>query len=180
MAARRERIEPSFDRGEGTSGDGLSISADDRAVPTAANDHKRKRKPVAKSAKGKVAATSGGGKGRGGSRRGGGSGDGGGGNGRRRRRSFAGHVVRLGIAGTLWGGLAVAAVVGYFAVKLPQEAWEIPARPPNVKIVSVGGEAPRQSRSHRRQGSLARRDEPVYPRSGRRHRGSAVLRPFRR
>ncbi|NDW05211.1 transglycosylase domain-containing protein [Jiella pacifica] len=138
MAARRERIEPSFERDEGVSEAGLSISPDDRAVPTAANDRK-KRKPAAKSTSGKATAKSGGGSGRGGARRGGGSGDGGG-NGRRRRRSFLGHVVRLGIAGTLWGGLAVAAVVGYFAVKLPQEAWEIPARPPNVKIVSVNGE----------------------------------------
>ncbi|MCE7028199.1 transglycosylase domain-containing protein [Jiella avicenniae] len=137
MAARRERIEPSFEREEGVSEAGLSISSDDRAVPTAAND--RKRKPAAKTGKGKTAAARSGnsGGGRGSGR--GGSGNGGGGGGRR-RRSFLGHVVRLGIAGTLWGGLAAAAVIGYFAVKLPQEAWEIPARPPNVKIVSVNGE----------------------------------------
>ncbi|ORE98197.1 penicillin-binding protein 1A [Aurantimonas sp. 22II-16-19i] len=142
MAARRERIEPSFDHQERVSEDELSISPEDRAVPSAAND--RKRKAAARlskgTAKGKPAAAraaSGRGSGGGGSRRGG-SGEGGGG-GRRRRRSFFGHVVRLGLAGALWGTLAVAAVVGYFAVKLPQEAWEIPARPPNVKIVSVEG-----------------------------------------
>ncbi|MAU96634.1 MAG: penicillin-binding protein 1A [Fulvimarina sp.] len=137
MAARRERIEPSFDHQERVSEDELSISPDDRAVPSAAND--RKRTSAARPAKGTAKArpaTARGASG-GGSRRGG-SGDGGGG-GRRRRRSFFGHVVRLGLAGALWGTLAVAAVVGYFAVKLPQEAWEIPARPPNVKIVSVEG-----------------------------------------
>ncbi|MBP0617530.1 transglycosylase domain-containing protein [Jiella mangrovi] len=143
MAARRERIEPSFDRSESKSEEGLSISADDRAVPMAANDKKRKpaAKPAAKSsksanAKSNQARAAGGG--RGGGRRGG-SGDGGGG-GRRRRRSLIGHLFRLCLACILWGSLAVAATVGYFAVKLPQEAWEIPARPPNVKIVSVGGE----------------------------------------
>lgn len=138
MAARRERIEPSFDHQERVSEDELSISPDDRAVPSAAND--RKRTSAARPAKGTAKArpaTARGASG-GGSRRGG-SGDGGGGGGRRRRRSFFGHVVRLGLAGALWGTLAVAAVVGYFAVKLPQEAWEIPARPPNVKIVSVEG-----------------------------------------
>lgn len=142
MAARRERIEPSFDHQERVSEDELSISPEDRAVPSAANDRKRKAaaRPSKGAAKGKPAAAraaSGRGGGGGGSRRGG-SGEGGGG-GRRRRRSFFGHVVRLGLAGALWGTLAVAAVVGYFAVKLPQEAWEIPARPPNVKIVSVEG-----------------------------------------
>ncbi|MBO0902509.1 transglycosylase domain-containing protein [Jiella sonneratiae] len=137
MAARRERIEPSFDRDEGTGEDGLTISPDDRAVPTAAND--RKRKPAAKSAPARTKAGGGGSGGRAGSRRGGSGGDGGGPR-KRRRRSFFGHLFRLGLAGALWGGLAVAAVIGYFAVKLPQEAWEIPARPPNVKIVSVDGD----------------------------------------
>lgn len=135
MAARRERIEPSFDRHEQESEDELSISSDDRAVPTAANDRQRKSaaRPAKGAAKAKGTRSAGGGRGS----RGGGSG--GGGDGRRRRRSFFGHVVRLGLACVLWGTLAVAAVVGYFAVKLPQEAWEIPARPPNVKIVSVDG-----------------------------------------
>ena len=41
MAARRERIEPSFDHQERVSEDELSISPDDRAVPSAANDRKR-------------------------------------------------------------------------------------------------------------------------------------------
>ncbi|TFF20413.1 penicillin-binding protein [Jiella endophytica] len=135
MAARRERIEPSFDRHEQESEDELSISSDDRAVPTAANDRQRKSsaRPAKGAAKAKGTRSAGGGRGS----RGGGSGSGG--DGRRRRRSFFGHVVRLGLACVLWGTLAVAAVVGYFAVKLPQEAWEIPARPPNVKIVSVDG-----------------------------------------
>ena len=144
MAARRERIEPSFDDQQQRTEDELSISADDRAVPTAANDRKRKlaEKPAKSSkpgspnsARGGSSRTSNGGGG--GSRRGG-SGSGGD-NGRRRRRGFLGHLVRLSLACVLWGTLAVAAAVGYFAVKLPQEAWEIPGRPPNVKIVSVDG-----------------------------------------
>jgi len=142
MAARRqERIEPSFERPEEVRADEFSISPDDRAVPSAANDARRtskKSKPAAKptraSSKSSASRRSGRGSGASGGGNGGGSGR------RRRRRSFLGHIFRLGFAGALWGGLAVAAVIGYFAIKLPQEAWAIPDRPPNVKIVSVSGE----------------------------------------
>lgn len=41
----------------------------------------------------------------------------------------------------IWGGIAVATLVGYYAVKLPSASdWSIPQRPPNAKIVSVDGE----------------------------------------
>ncbi|RFC62153.1 penicillin-binding protein [Fulvimarina endophytica] len=140
MAARRqERIEPSFegafeDRGE----DEIRVTADDRAIPTAANSRGRKAKPE----KAERRSFFGGRKtnsGRG--RPGGGSGGGSGGSGgKRRRRGFVGHVFRTCLTLLVWGGLGVAMVVGYFAVKLPSEAWAIPERPPNVKIVAVGGE----------------------------------------
>lgn len=40
----------------------------------------------------------------------------------------------------IWGGIALAGTVIYFAAKMPQTTtWSIPDRPPNVKIVSVEG-----------------------------------------
>ncbi len=40
----------------------------------------------------------------------------------------------------IWGGIGTAVLVGYYAAKLPQASdWAIPDRPPNAKIVSVGG-----------------------------------------
>ncbi|MBB4005232.1 MAG: transglycosylase domain-containing protein [Aurantimonas endophytica] len=130
MAAKRhERIEPTF---SGPADDEFRISADDRAVPPAANDIRRKASR--KSAKAGSASGS-----RDRSRRGRSSGSGGSGGGRR-RRSFIGHMFRLFVLLGMVGGLAVAGLVGYVAFKLPQEAWAIPDRPPNVKIVSVTGD----------------------------------------
>src|ERR1044072_4873090 len=41
----------------------------------------------------------------------------------------------------IWGGVALAGTVIYFAAKMPQTTtWAIPDRPPNVKIVSVEGD----------------------------------------
>ena len=40
----------------------------------------------------------------------------------------------------LWGGIATVAIVGFYAVQLPQSSsWAVPERPPNVKILSVNG-----------------------------------------
>ncbi|MEE2953438.1 MAG: transglycosylase domain-containing protein [Pseudomonadota bacterium] len=137
MAARRqERIEPTFGAETGGDRGDFHVSADDRAVPLAANDRKTRRAPKqAKKRQGGGFSLFGGSK-----SRSGGSGSGGsGGQPPRRRRSFFGHLVRTCFALGIWGALAVAAIVGYFAIKLPQEAWAIPDRPPNVKIVSVDG-----------------------------------------
>lgn len=41
----------------------------------------------------------------------------------------------------LWGGIGLAAVLGYFAATLPQSStWSIPQRPPNARIVSADGQ----------------------------------------
>lgn len=41
----------------------------------------------------------------------------------------------------IWGGLGLGVVVAYYAAQMPNAAtWSIPDRPPNVRIVSVGGE----------------------------------------
>ncbi|WP_027486617.1 transglycosylase domain-containing protein [Allorhizobium undicola] len=40
----------------------------------------------------------------------------------------------------IWGGIAVAGVIAYFAAQMPSaSSWTIPDRPPNIKIVSVDG-----------------------------------------
>ena len=139
MAARRrqERIEPRFD-GEGGSDDEVRISADDRAVPSAANDPRRKFSKSPKAA-GKVKRAAPASSRRSG-RRGGSGSNGSGRGGGRRKRSFVGHLLRLGITTAFLGVIAVVCLVGYVAATLPQEAWAIPDRPPNVKIVSVDGE----------------------------------------
>ncbi len=139
MAIRRrqERIEPRFDDQGGSDGE-VRISADDRAVPTAANDPRRKSSKNAKAAARSKAAASGSSRRSGGR---GGSGSGGSGRGdARRRRGFIGHIFRLGITAAVLGAIAVVCIVGYVAATLPQESWAIPARPPNVRIVSVDGE----------------------------------------
>ncbi|RIY02539.1 penicillin-binding protein [Aureimonas flava] len=147
MAARRkgERIEPSFG-GSGDKDDEIRISPDDRAVTAASRSARGRQIEGEATRRSKDLGSGGGG---GGGRRGGrGSGgeDGGDGGGRgffgrpRRRRSFLGHVIRLCFLVLFWGGVAGLGVIGYFAIKLPQEAWAIPARPPNVKIVSVSGD----------------------------------------
>ncbi|MEO1065933.1 MAG: transglycosylase domain-containing protein [Pseudomonadota bacterium] len=39
----------------------------------------------------------------------------------------------------LWAMIAVVGVIGFYAAKLPNAAWKVPERPPNVKIVAVDG-----------------------------------------
>ncbi|PSH67610.1 penicillin-binding protein [Phyllobacterium brassicacearum] len=116
MASRdrgRQRIEPGFSS-DRRSGDDLRADPEDRPVA--------KRKTVRKSTKSK----------RGKSRRGSGSG---GFFGLLRRAVYWSFVL------CIWGGIALAGTVIYFAAKMPQTTtWSIPDRPPNVKIVSVEGD----------------------------------------
>ncbi len=116
MASRdrgRQRIEPGFSS-DRRSGDDLRADPEDRPVA--------KRKTARKSTKSK----------RGKSRRGSGSG------------GFFGLVRRAvywSFVLCIWGGIALAGTVIYFAAKMPQTTtWSIPDRPPNVKIVSVEGD----------------------------------------
>ena len=63
--------------------------------------------------------------------------------GRSRGRGFAGFLRRAfywSFVLSIWGSIAVAGVVVYYGSQLPSaRTWRIPARPPNVKIVSVEG-----------------------------------------
>ncbi|MCB1492651.1 MAG: penicillin-binding protein 1A [Rhodobiaceae bacterium] len=62
----------------------------------------------------------------------------------RPQRSTLGRIVRFsvywGSVAAVWAVLAVGAVIGYYAYKLPQSAnLEIPARPPSIEVVAVDG-----------------------------------------
>ncbi len=116
MASRdtgKQRIEPRFGS-DRRSGDDLRADPEDRPVA--------KRKTARKSAPSKRRKA-----------RRGGSGGG-----------FFGFVRRMlywSFVLCIWGGIAMAGTVIYFAAKMPQTTtWSIPDRPPNVKIVSVEGD----------------------------------------
>ncbi|WP_319774792.1 PBP1A family penicillin-binding protein [Breoghania sp.] len=67
--------------------------------------------------------------------------------GRGRNRARKGWGLRLikrmfywGMVAGIWGTVTVVAILAYFAAQLPQSYdWTVPARPPNVKIVSAEG-----------------------------------------
>jgi penicillin-binding protein 1A len=74
-------------------------------------------------------------------------GNGGGGGGRRRRRrsrgGFLGWIGRLVywcLLLGIWGGIALGGVVLYYGARLPPTSeWNVPKRPPNIRIVSTDG-----------------------------------------
>ncbi|QND51542.1 penicillin-binding protein [Phyllobacterium sp. 628] len=119
MASRdkgRQRIEPGFSSNSRSSDDDMRADPEDRPVPS------RKRKSSArKSVKSKRSRS-----------------------GRGQRSGFFGALRRMvywSFVLCIWGGIAVAGMVIYFAAKMPQTTtWTIPDRPPNVKIVSVEGD----------------------------------------
>ncbi len=129
MARRKadRRIEPRFDAGDGAR-DELALSEDDRVLPArrprqapgkaprdakAARPAKAAREPAARP--------------------------------RRRKRGFFATAVRRLAYWTLvlgiWAGIAAACMVVWYGAQMPSIAnWEVPDRPPNVRIVSVDGQ----------------------------------------
>ena len=112
----RQRIEPGFSSDRRSDDDDMRADPEDRPV----RSQKRRtasRKP-AKSRRGRSSRQQGGG--------------------------FLGLIRRTiywSFVLCIWGGIAVAGTVIYFAAKMPQTTtWTIPDRPPNVKIVSVDGD----------------------------------------
>lgn len=60
---------------------------------------------------------------------------------RNRGRGLIGGLFYWSFILCIWGGIGVAGIVAYYGAQMPSAAtWEIPDRPPNVKIVSVTGE----------------------------------------
>ncbi|TGU97025.1 penicillin-binding protein [Mesorhizobium sp. M00.F.Ca.ET.151.01.1.1] len=119
MANRRDsRIEPSFEGPpRAKSQTGLSVSEEDRVVPS-----NRKASAKRKSSKGKSARGRRGGSGRG-------------------LFGVLGRLVYWCFVLAIWGGIAVAGVVVYYGAKMPAATtWSIPDRAPNIKIVSADGQ----------------------------------------
>jgi len=110
------RIEPTFDRpAKGRSSRDLSVSEDDRVVPS----RRAKPKPAKKVATPRGRTS------------------------RARRSGLIGGLGRLAYWGfvlMIWCGIAGAGVVIYYGAKMPAATtWSIPDRSPNIKIVSVDG-----------------------------------------
>ena len=120
MAARgksRQRVEPSFDDGDGYEDDELRLNDDDRII----GGHARKRAPKAKgrsAASRRTKKTA------------------------RPRRRFAPlrTLVYWCIVLGIWAGIGVGGLVLYYGAQMPAAStWSIPDRPPNIKIVSTDG-----------------------------------------
>ncbi|MCV3736296.1 penicillin-binding protein [Rhizobium sp. TRM96647] len=124
MAGRRksQRIEPSFQREDEYDDDDLRIDEEDRVTRSATRKSKPASRKAATASRRKAPARK--------HRRSGGGGLFG------AVRFLAYWCVVLGI----WGGMAVGALVLYYGAQMPSATtWNIPARPPNVKIISTDG-----------------------------------------
>lgn len=113
---KNKRIEPSFSGEQKRSSDNdLRVSPDERVVRPSRSTNKPKRSPNKKSdrsTKKKRGFFA-------------------------RLRQFIYWLLVLG----LWGGIAFAGLLIYFAIKMPPTTdWAIPDRPPNIKILDVSGE----------------------------------------
>ncbi|WJS02966.1 transglycosylase domain-containing protein [Roseibium aggregatum] len=151
-AKRQPRVEPTFGN-SGSSLLDLRLSPQDRpAAPASKSSGKgktrkapAKKKPASSTRK---TAKNGNGNGRG-------NGRGGGRSGAKRRKAKRknrfqaptafGRLLKRGFYWSMvlgiWGTIAVVCLVGYYAAFLPPTSeWQVPARPPNVKIVAANGE----------------------------------------
>jgi len=149
-AARKQRIEPRFEDGYDPSALDLRPSQRDRpSTPTAKKPRKKAAKPATKAAARRktTAKNAGGGSGRG---------TGGGKprnptrkrsrktTARKRSGSWITRLMRRGLYWGcvlgIWGVVFAVGILGYYAAYLPPTSeWQVPQRPPNVKIVSASG-----------------------------------------
>ncbi len=113
---KNRRIEPSFGgEQKRSSHDDMRVSPDERAVRQTRSNNKPKRPPNKKSKRSE-----------------------------HKKRGFFARLRQffywLLVLG-LWGGIAFAGLLIYFAIKMPPTTdWAIPDRPPNIKILDVSGE----------------------------------------
>jgi penicillin-binding protein 1A len=106
------RVEPTFDGPAPRRGGGLSLSEDDRVVPSPKRA-KKSKKPAREQAR----------RGRSRSRRGFG---------------MVGSLVYWSLVLALWGGIGLAGIVAFYGARMPSAiTWTVPDRPPNVKIMSA-------------------------------------------
>ncbi len=141
---RSQRIEPRFGTGSENALE-IGLTEDDRAMPTAKGNFPKKA-PAKKAAAKKRPATRAKGEGSASQakRARGGSSGGKARRGNARRRLGLGRLFRRGAYWSavlgIWGLIACVGVLGYYAAHLPPTSqWEVPKRPPNVKIVSASG-----------------------------------------
>ncbi|TYC72336.1 penicillin-binding protein [Stappia sp. BW2] len=150
-AKRQPRVEPTFGN-SGSSLLDLRLSPQDRpAAPSSKKSGKgktrkapAKKKPASSTRKTAKKGNGGGGTGRGGGR-----------SGAKRRKTKRknrfqaptafGRFLKRGLYWSMvlgiWGTIAVVCLIGYYAAFLPPTSeWQVPARPPNVKIVAANGE----------------------------------------
>ncbi|MEC9245319.1 MAG: transglycosylase domain-containing protein, partial [Pseudomonadota bacterium] len=123
---KNRRIEPTFDAPAARrSSDDLKLGDSDRVVPS----RQRRRPAGGKSAKGAKRTR------RASPRRRNGRGSGGG------FFGFLRTAIYWSLVLALWGGIAAVGITAYYGAKMPSATtWEIPDRPPNVKIVSADGD----------------------------------------
>jgi penicillin-binding protein 1A len=149
-AKRQPRVEPTFGN-SGSSLLDLRLSPQDRpAAPSSKSSGKGKTRkaPAKKKPASSPRKTAKNGNGRG-------NGRGGGRSGAKRRKArrknrfqaptALGRFLKRGFYWSMvlgiWGTIAVVCLVGYYAAFLPPTSeWQVPARPPNVKIVAANGE----------------------------------------
>jgi penicillin-binding protein 1A len=113
---RETRIEPSFDGPPKKRGGGLSLSEDDRVLPSAKGRARSGKGPPAKVGRSPGPSRS------------------------RRGFGLVGGLVYWSLVLALWGGIGIAAVVAFYGARMPSAiTWTVPDRPPNVKIVSADG-----------------------------------------
>ncbi|MEE4013257.1 PBP1A family penicillin-binding protein [Roseibium sp. FZY0029] len=145
-AKRQPRVEPTFGN-SGSSLLDLRLSPQDRpAAPSSKSSGKGKTRkaPAKKKTASSTRKTAKNGNGRGGGR-----------SGAKRRKAkrknrfqaptALGRFLKRGFYWSMvlgiWGTIAVVCLVGYYAAFLPPTSeWQVPARPPNVKIVAANGE----------------------------------------
>ncbi len=111
---KRERIEPRFDSGSNTD---LKAERDDRPAPSRGGSSSARKSQSGRSRRlPKTKA------------------------GRGSARSLVGRLFRFGLVCSLWGVIALTAVIGYFALKLPPiDELTVPKRPPNIAIMASDG-----------------------------------------
>ena len=154
MANGRDRREPVFDApAEEARGAGPRLSPEDRAG-------ERWRGELLRTAAGRAAPPS---------RR----------TKRKSGRSLFSKLVYAGLVLCLWGVIGVGGVVAYYASQLPPiDQLTVPKRPPNIAILASDGSL--LANRGETGGRTVTLKESALPAQGlRRHRGPALLRPFR-
>ena len=130
----KKRVEPRFESAIKKVGGVLAVTDDDRAAPAPKRKSAKKKAPTKTAARKRPAKTKSGTKRRASTKsrkaqR------------RNRGRGLIGGLFYWSFIVCIWAGIGVAGIFAYYGTQMPSAStWEIPDRPPNVKIVSVSGD----------------------------------------